>query len=187
MNKVEIRQNIIKKRNEIGLKDKLIRDDMIKDKLLNSDFYKQSNNIFIYVSCGSEVDTKSIIKIAMKEGKRIFVPRIIKETKEMKAIEIESLYELERNTYGILEPKNSSNVIDKNEIDIIIVPGIAFDYVGNRIGYGGGYYDRYLNEIALKRNKIALVYDFQLIDRLESEQHDVSVDYIITDKFTKYI
>ena len=82
---------------------------------------------------------------------------------------------------GILEPIDDSIVI-KKDIDLIIVPGAVFDKDFNRIGYGGGYYDRYLEDIAYKNNKVVLAYDFQIVDKIEKEEHDVKVDIIITDK-----
>lgn len=83
---------------------------------------------------------------------------------------------------GILEPIDDSIVVKKEDIDLIIVPGTVFDREFNRIGYGGGYYDRYLEDIAYKNNKVVLAYDFQIIDKIESEEHDIKMDLIITDK-----
>ena len=100
----------------------------------------------------------------------------------MKAVKINSLDELIVDNYGILEPK----YVDKNNIgdnfDLIIMPGVAFDRCGNRIGYGGGYYDKYLLNIKEDIKKIALAYDIQVIDDIHREKHDIKVDCIITEK-----
>lgn len=98
----------------------------------------------------------------------------------MKAIKLNSIDELKKNSMGILEPIDDSNYIEKENIDLIVVPGVVFDKECNRIGYGGGYYDRYLKDIKSKENKIALAYDLQIVDKIESEVHDIKVDYIIT-------
>ena len=78
------------------------------------------------------------------------------------------------------------NYID-SDFDLIVLPGIAFDKVGNRIGYGGGYYDKYLSVLECRINKVALAYGFQVIDDIEVEKHDIKVDYVITDNEIIYI
>lgn len=187
MNKNVIRKEIAKLRNNLKLEDKKILDEKIFNFLIKSDFYKKSKRIFIYVSYNNEVDTKEIIEYSLKNDKIIYVPKINIEDKTMKAIRIHSLNELYVNKYGILEP----NIVDKNYIesdfDLIVLPGIAFDKVGNRIGYGGGYYDKYLSVLECKINKVALAYEFQVIDNIETEKHDIKVDCVITDNEIIYI
>ena len=104
----------------------------------------------------------------------------------MKAIRLSSFEDLKENSMGILEPIDDGNFIEKENIDLIIVPGVVFDLNGNRIGYGGGYYDRYLETIKDVKNKVVLAYDLQIIDSIEPETHDITFDYIITNtKFKK--
>ncbi len=102
----------------------------------------------------------------------------------MIAIRIYSLDNMIEDNWGILEPKD----IDKKNIcenfDLIIIPGLAFDRRGNRIGYGGGYYDKYFSKIKNINNKVALAYDFQILDNIKSEIHDIKVDYIISNNET---
>ena len=187
MNKNIIRREIAKLRNNLKLEDKKILDEKIFKFLIESDFYKKSKRIFIYVSYNNEVDTKEIIDYSLKNDKEIYVPKINIEDKTMKAIRIHSLSELYVNKYGILEP----DIVDKNYIEsdfgLIVLPGIAFDKVGNRIGYGGGYYDKYLSVLECKVNKVALAYGFQVIDNIEVEEHDIKLDYVITDNEIIYI
>ncbi|SCJ98257.1 5-formyltetrahydrofolate cyclo-ligase family protein [uncultured Clostridium sp.] len=182
MNKDIIRKEIAELRNNLKLEDKKILDKKVFDLLIKSDFYKKSKRIFIYVSYKNEVDTKEIIYYSLKNGKTIYVPKINIEDKTMKAIRIHSLNELYVNKYGILEP----NIVDKScselDFDLIIIPGIAFDMKGNRIGYGGGYYDKYLSGLECKIDKVALAYEFQVIDNIVIEKHDIKVDCVITDK-----
>ena len=98
----------------------------------------------------------------------------------MIAIKINSLSNMNVDNWGILEPKD----VDKNKIgkefDLIIMPGVAFDRYGNRIGYGGGYYDKYISQIEDLSNRISLAYDFQVVKSIESETHDIKVNGIIT-------
>ena len=182
VNKKNTRVNILKIREALIEEDHDLKDNIIFEKLYNLDLYKKSDNIFVYINYKDEINTKKFINKALEEGKKIYVPKIYRDTRTMKAIFINSLDNLEKNSMGILEPKDDTLVIDKKDIDLIIVPGAVFDKSFNRIGYGGGYYDRYLEEIREKDNKIALAYDFQIIDEIEAEDHDIKMDYIITDK-----
>lgn len=182
VNKKNTRINILKIREALIEEDHDLKDNIIFDKLYNLDLYKNSNNIFVYINYKDEINTKRFINKALEDGKKIYVPKIYRDTRTMKAIFINSLDNLEKNSMGILEPNDDTLVINKKDIDLIIVPGAVFDKSFNRIGYGGGYYDKYLEEIREKDNKIALAYDFQIIDEIEAEDHDIKMDYIITDK-----
>lgn len=183
MNKEEkkkLRNIILDKRNSI---DNYIKEGMDRElfnNLINLDLFKKAKSIFIYLSFGSEIDTRPIIDIALEDGKEVYIPKVYKSNKDMKAIRLNSYDNLEENSMGILEPKDDSSFIAKENIDLIIVPGAVFDIHGNRIGYGGGYYDRFLADIKDKRNKVVLAYDLQVVDFIEVEEHDIKMDYIIT-------
>ena len=175
-----LRNKVLSIRNSL---DKIVKESMdqeIYNKLITSDLYKKSNNIFVYLSFGSEIETKNIINKAIEDKKKVYIPKIYKEDKSMKAIRLKSFNDLKENSMGILEPIDDSNYINKKDIDLILVPGVVFDFNGNRIGYGGGYYDRYLKDIKEIRNKLVLAYEFQILDSINPESHDVVFDYIIT-------
>ena len=161
-------------------------DKEILNRLCESRYFNEAKNIFIYISYGSEINTKDIINKALKENKRIYVPRTEFKSRIMDAVEISSLDNLIENSYGILEPSENEPHIDPNELDLIIVPGVAFDKKGGRMGYGAGFYDRYfkkINKDNIKRiTKLALAYDFQVIDEVPMEELDMPVDFIITEK-----
>lgn len=183
MNKEEkkvLRNKILEIRDSLNNNEKELMDNKIFNELINTDLYKRSINIFIYISFSNEINTRNIIEKAFKDKKNIFIPKVYKDDKLMKAIKLNSIDELKKNSMGILEPIDDSNYIEKENIDLIVVPGVVFDKECNRIGYGGGYYDRYLKDIKSKKNKIALAYDLQIVDKIESEVHDIKVDYIIT-------
>ncbi len=188
MNKEEkklLRNNILLKRNSLDKDIKENIDYQIYNKLITSDLYLDSKTIFIYLSFGSELDTKTIINKALMDGKKVYIPKIYKADKSMRAVSLESFKDLKKNSMGILEPIDDSNYIEKENIDLIIVPGAVFDFNGNRIGYGGGYYDRYLEDIKEINNKVVLAYDLQIVDFINPEPHDISFDYIVTN--TKFI
>lgn len=180
--KMILRNKILNIRNNLRLEDKIKLEEKIYNKLFNNEIFKKAKNIFIYISFGTEINTKPIIEKALEENKNIYIPKIYKTDRSMKAIKLNSFKELKENSIGILEPIQDGEYIDKKKIDLIIVPGVVFDKEGNRIGYGGGYYDRYLSDIKEVSNKIALAYELQVLDFIGEEKHDIKVDYIITEE-----
>ena len=180
--KNKIRKDIIVKRDSLDLEKKRNFDQIIIGKLKETEEYRKSRNVFIYIGFGSEIDTAKYIEEFLIEGKKVFVPRTNMVIKTMEAVEITSLKELERNKLGILEPTKDKEAIDKNQLQLIIMPGVAFDMKRGRIGYGGGYYDKYMENIDSSIPKIALAYELQIIDMVPSEEHDIFPDTIITEK-----
>lgn len=183
MNKDELRRCMIERRNSLNNKDIEKKSQTIISNLSKLSVYKYSKFIFVYVSFRSEVITKGFIMNAIKDGKRIAVPITLAEKKIIQPCEIRSLNELAPGTWGILEPKKGNyKVVDSSQIDLAIVPGLAFDYSFNRLGYGAGYYDRFLPSMNSLAIKIGICYDFQLIDSLPAEKYDIPMDVIITEK-----
>ena len=184
--KKRIRKEILSFRNNMNQDEKNKKDTIIEEKFLGSDYYKKAKNIFIYISYGSEINTKEIINRALNEGKSVFVPRTVFETKAMDAVKINSLDNMKKVKYGALEPSKEESHINPDDLDIIVVPGVAFDREGGRTGYGAGFYDRYFKKIskdrAKKIKKVALAYDFQLINNRPMNDKDVRIDCIITEK-----
>lgn len=172
--KNRIRKEVKKKRNDLspGQKKRYARE--IADKLFDTREWKEARSIMSYMDFMNEVETELIHKKALEEGKELLLPRTFPSTREMKGIVTESIDDYVIGEYGIREPKGEK----EGKPDLVIVPGIAFDSDGNRIGYGGGYYDRYLEKIRCA--KIAVVYDFQVYEKVEAEEHDIPVDLIIT-------
>lgn len=182
MNKKDIRKEILKKLNDLSGEEKLARDEIVFSKVIESSQYKNSKNIFVFVSYNNEVDTHRIIKQALQQGKRVAVPVILSIEEGMVAVLIRSFQELNKNKYGILEPPLiETNIITPEEIDLVLVPGVAFDDKGGRVGYGAGMYDRYLVKVKSSTPKIALAYNFQLLPEVPMEPFDVRLDGIITD------
>jgi len=178
--KRELRKSMKLRRSELSDCERQERDNIIYEKLISSEAYLKAKVIFIYISYGDEVNTHSIVKHALSIGKRICVPKVISKETGMKSIEIKSLDELNAGAYGILEPHSEGIVVKPDEIDMIILPGLAFDKKGGRLGYGGGFYDRYLTQVKGNTVKAALAYNFQIIEKVPTEEFDVPIDYIIT-------
>lgn len=181
MSKNDIRKNIVNARDEMDYIKRVEFDNKIYQRLIDSDIYK-CDNIFVYISFRSEVDTKALIIKMLIDGKKIFVPKINELTNDMEAIRISSLNELEENRFGTLEPIAYDKAIDPKEIDLILIPGIAFDYNGSRIGFGKGYYDKYIKRTRKDVKRVALAYNLQIVDFIDKDDHDESVDFIITEK-----
>lgn len=173
-----IRRTLLVQRN--GLLQREYADVKIFEKItaICEDFSK----IFTYISYGSEVNTLHFIETMLKKGKEIYVPVCRTKNCTMAASQITSLKNLTKNSYGILEP---DQIINENAMfDAIIFPGAAFDLSGSRIGYGKGYYDRFMSKLDYKPKKIGICYDFQLLKKIPSEAHDVKMDLIITEDRT---
>lgn len=186
INKKILRKEILDKRKKIDVTEKEKMDERILETVYSSEYYKLAKNIFVYISFDTEINTRDFIKESLNNNKRIYVPRTEIKTRLMDAVEIKSLDNLSESSYGIPEPSINDPYIDPNELDLIIVPGVAFDRRGGRVGYGAGFYDRYfkkVNKDNIKRiTKLALAYDFQVLDKVPTSYHDVPVDYIITEK-----
>lgn len=173
------------KRNKLSDDLRKEYNQKIQERLFALDVFKMCSMLFTYVSFGSEVDTIAIIEKAIKMNKRVYVPKV--EGKKMNFYEIFDLDGLIRSKFGILEPEGNTDIYEssegKNQLKLMLLPGLAFDKSGNRIGYGAGYYDRYLGSYPIDEwIKIALAYDFQIMEHLAATQYDIRTDYIITNE-----
>jgi len=152
----------------------------IRQKLSKLPEFIDAKSVFIYVSANNEVDTEPIIMEMLKAGKRVLVPAIDAEKREIIASELLDFEELGRGMFGIMEPKKEFlRRTPTKKIDIAIIPGIAFDKNGNRIGYGHGYFDRFLKNV--ESPIVALAYDFQLVPRITPDIYDIKVNKILTE------
>jgi 5-formyltetrahydrofolate cyclo-ligase len=181
--KRDIRKETLRKRDEISRDDKNVKDVNIKEKLFSLHEFNSAKTILFYASFRSEVETLSMIRESLKIGKRIVLPKVDKKKHGLKLYEIKDINELSQGYMGILEPfLPDKRLIDLDEISLIITPGASFDYSGNRLGYGGGYYDIMLSERKKNIPVIGLAYEEQVVDTIPSEKHDVKVNMIVTDK-----
>ena len=159
-------------------KNKLCRK--ISQAFLVSNIYKNSDSVFIYVSSEIEVDTHLIISFCFADKKNVYVPRCIEGTSFMKFYEITSFEDLETGAYGILEPKNHCLPAEISCKGICVVPALAYDLNGYRLGFGKGYYDRFLCGFTGK--KIGLCYESCICSSLPHDEYDIVVDMLISDE-----
>ena len=182
--KQTLKSEISEKRKALSKEEIKGKSSKIKENLYSLEEFKKAKNILFYVSFNDEVDTHEIIKelLANKE-KNIIVPYVVKNNPILQLSEIKNFNELEPKTWGILEPKDEFiRKFDIENVDLVIIPGIVFDQNGHRIGYGYGYYDRFLKKLDKNVVKIGFGFEFQIVDKIPEEKHDVPVDIMVTEK-----
>ena len=175
MNKKALRKEYLKVRHEI--KDKIEKSNDVFNKIINLDIYKSSKTIGIYYSIDDEVSTISLIDYSLKLGKEVCLPRVI-DNNEMEFFKIADRNNLYKSKYGVLEPTNN-DLVDPKSIDLMIVPGVVFSKELYRIGYGAGFYDRYLPKT--NAYKVGLSFKETLVDVIPYDENDFKLDLIITD------
>lgn len=181
--KKNIRNAVIKKRDNISLDKRKRKNDKIKNYLLSIREFSSSDTVCLYAAFRSEVATSELLKASMAAGKKVLLPKVDRDGHMLKLYEIEDMKELQAGFMGIPEPSPSdSRLASIDEVDVVVIPGAAFDCSGNRLGYGEGYYDILLSGKKEKITIIALAYEEQIVDAIPAEDHDVKVDIIVTDK-----
>lgn len=179
--KEEIRKTMVNRRASLTKIEKEKLDEIVFQKVIDSREYKDAKVIFLFVSYKDEVDTHRIIGQALQDEKIVCVPKTISMKEGMNAIQIKDFQDLVEGNYGILEPRNHEFIIKENIIDVSFIPGLAFDKKGGRVGYGGGFYDRFLRKTRSNSKKVGIGYSFQILDEVPMEKHDIFIDRIITD------
>lgn len=179
--KNKLRKEIREKRDRIPISDRKNRSKVIAKKFFLTDYYTKSRNILAYYPFGSEIDTSLVIIRALKNNKSIILPKVFE--RELKLYYLDKLSEqLEKGEYGIMEPiPRFCRPAKIKDIDLAIIPGLGFDKNLNRLGYGGGFYDRLLALIPSKTKRIALCFDIQIIDKIPTIKHDIKIDVLITE------
>lgn len=182
--KQTLKLQIIEKRNTLTEQEVKDKSKKVIENLSSLKEFKEAKNILFYVSCKNEVDTQEVIQeLLEKKEKNIIVPYTIKNKPKIFLSELKDFIELEPKTFGILEPKEKYiREFNNDKLDLVIVPAIVFAKNGHRIGYGYGYYDRFLKTIKKEIVKVGLAFDFQLIDEIPEEKHDVPLNIIVTEK-----
>ena len=183
--KGSLRVLYLNQRNAIPEKLRAPQDESILARLEALDVYDNATLLLSYVSHGSEIDTHPLMERWLAKGGRLAVPRVVKETHNLEFCEISSLDELVKGTFGILEPAEGFEAIDVYDMagSVCLVPGLVFDGDGQRIGYGGGYYDSFLP--LYPGTKIGLARTWQLSNNpLPTSINDVAVDIVVSETAT---
>ncbi len=182
--KKQLRNSLIKKRNMLSPRQVVEKSALIVSRLLALDEYRRARNVMVYLDCRNEVRTADLVTGALAGGKNVAAP----VTDPAKRLLTPSLIinfpaDLQPGAWGILEPgPQAVRPLDPAALDMVITPGVAFDPAGYRIGYGYGFYDRFLRRTGEGAVHIGLAYDFQVVPDVFPEAHDVPVHIILTEK-----
>lgn len=181
--KKELRKLVKQKLSHLDKEQIFSYTDLIAETLFQQRKWIEAEVIGITVSRGNEVETRGIIERAWKDGKKIAIPKCFPENKNMIFYIFTDYSQLEEVYFGLKEPKiNETVAVNHNEIHLLIVPGVVFTEKGYRIGYGGGYYDRYLS--SFKGATISLLFECQFNQDIPIEKHDIPVQQLITEQRT---
>lgn len=178
--KAKLRADIKARRNEITAEERERLDSKITERIRHLWLYRDNKVLFTYVSISGETSTKQLIESAVADGKTVVVPRCVKGTRNMDFCVINSYDDLEPGAFGVPEPKAECEIFTDYSEGFCIVPAMAFDPQGYRLGYGKGYYDRFLAEFGGKTAGIC--YNEFVIPKLPRGKYDKSVDLIVTEK-----
>ena len=185
MDKKELRKEILKLRDALSVDERCNKSAQIASKVIRMREFQEAHIVLLYHAIRSEVETSRIYEAANQLGKKVYCPRVLGDKMEFYLTDDATEYEISK--YGIREPKmiDEKSYMPKVEDRVIVLmPGAAYDEAGNRIGYGGGYYDKYLQWLETKldaRNvcKVGLAFACQMVASIEKESHDIQVDYIV--------
>ena len=186
----DLRSKIKALRENLSTLECEILSEKIKNNLINIHAFQKSIKIALYSSFQGEVDTKPIIEYAWEHGKICYLPLLRQDKNNNKFLTFARFNKndaLITNKYGILEPKIITEELLGKDMDLVIVPLVAFDSSCNRLGYGGGYYDRtFAFKKTLPKNTkpllIGIAYELQKVDQLDNAEWDVPLDYVVTEK-----
>ena len=175
MDKKELRRSIRERKRAMTEEEIVSRSEKLGVLFAQSEAYKNAKTIYGYLPYNQEVRTVPMLEQALKDGKKVAVPKVYGD--EMKFLYLDDLTKVSKGYAGIPEPIADGPVAD-DETALVLMPGLAFDPQGHRIGYGGGFYDKFL---AAEPNHptLALCYEFQLLPELATEEHDIPVDTVL--------
>ena len=173
--KKELRGRIRQRKRAMTEEEICYKSQRLMELLCASEAYQKAKTIYGYLPYNQEVRTVPMLQQALNDGKKVAVPKVYGD--EMKFIYLDDLNQVEKGYSGIPEPIADGPVAD-DPTALVLMPGLAFDPQGHRIGYGGGFYDRFLEQEP-NHPTLALCYDFQMLPHLETEEHDIPVDCVI--------
>ena len=175
--KAELRKQVLQEMKAISQEQKQFIDQALTERLLHHPFYQEAKVIASYLSFPHEFLTQELIEQALKDGKKVLIPKTYPKGR-MDFVVYDS-QQLVKTSFGLLEPQGELEVVEASQIDLIHVPGLAFTMKGYRIGYGGGYYDRYLEHFS--GHTLSTIYPCQIRDFI-LEDHDIPVQEVLIDE-----
>lgn len=177
LEKKDIRTNILQKRLQMKKEEVIQKSERITTSFLKLEQYLAANLIYLYMDFRNEVMTNLIIEDARKNGKKIAIPKVVGNQMMFYALQDEKV--LKEGFFGIREPERIHPITETDAL--MIVPGIAFEERGYRIGYGKGFYDQYLTKHKIQQT-IALSYELQMVEQIPYDAYDIAMDWILTEE-----
>ena len=185
-NKDSIRKKALEQRNQLTKHEILQNSKEIFNRIFDTSTYKLAKTIFCYIPFKNEVDTTILINNALAMGKTVAAPLVTDRQLGNEKMIAKIIKNIDMDTrigaFGIREPFTTLDTIDPSVIDLAIIPGVMYDENMNRLGFGRGFYDRYLCNLKSDCTKLGICYDFQVVDTIPSEKWDIKMDLIITEK-----
>lgn len=183
MTKAELRKQARARREAMSPEDCARRSRAIFDRVVDAPFYREARTVLAYMSFRNEVDTVALARRALDDGKRLCVPLTDPATLTMKVIAVTNLERgLSVKTFGLLEPTaTGDNEIDPTSVDLVLVPGLLFDRSGHRLGFGAGYYDRFI-AASRCRATVGLAYEWQVVEALPVDPWDMRLSRVVTER-----
>ena len=175
--KSKLRKQVLQEMKALPLEQKQFIDQALTERLLQHPFYQEAEVIATYLSFSHEFQTQELIEQTLKDGKKVLIPKTY--PKGRMDFVVYNPQQLVKTSFGLLEPQGDLEVVDASQIDLIHVPGLAFTTEGYRIGYGGGYYDRYLEHFP--GHTLSTIYPCQIQDFIP-ENHDIPVQEVLIDE-----
>jgi 5-formyltetrahydrofolate cyclo-ligase len=179
MPKKSIRGSMLDRRKHLAAETCLSHSVRIQQRILHLDAFRQAAALALYSPVWNEVFTEEVFREARRQGKSVVYPRV--RGSDLDFVAVEALEELASGTFGVLEPLGDA-LVAPGALDMVLVPGVAFDLQGNRLGYGKGFYDRVLCGTRRPALVVGLCFEFQLVDRLPIEEHDACLDLLVTEE-----
>jgi 5-formyltetrahydrofolate cyclo-ligase len=177
-----LRERVVARRDRLPAAARRARSARVFDHVVALPELATADSVLCFVSFGSEVDTSLLLRWCLDQGKRVALPRIVGR-RRMEAFWVEDpARDLESGSYGIREPRAELPLAPPEAIDVVIVPGSAFGRSGDRMGYGGGFYDTFMARLRPRTPRVALAFELQLVDDVPEEGHDLRVDALVTER-----
>jgi len=178
----DLRKEIIAARSAMGVWPHRLKSRMISLAIALMPAWQEAESILLYLPFRGEVDIEELISLGWYQKKSIYVPRCIPSTLALEVVKLENMNQLQVGHYGLREPNNESIISDPQILDLIIIPGSVYDKQGGRLGYGAGYYDRFLLHCRENTVRLAPCFDIQIVDEVKRRSHDQLMDILVTEK-----
>lgn len=186
--KIELRKAVIERRASMSLPTRQTANRVISKRVLAMGGFNDAQTVMAYMSLAAEISTMEIVRAVLAQGKVLILPKVNRAEKKLDLFRVKNIdSDLTPGIWGILEPDpERCEKISAEDIEFVLVPGLAFDAHCNRLGYGGGYYDRLLQDLGPFASLVAPAFALQIVERVPIEEHDIPLNVIITEE-QKYV